>query len=162
MVEKAVATVGRDSRKEAVARVKSSAFAQAHLCRNRGLWGSGGKTTDMSHLLAGSKAMVNKLPLAGQPWRTPHFIANWIVWCTSRRKRRRKGWTPARSNTRNIHLRSTLGYAQEKSGSRTPGFFGTAGPKGGGCRVNFTNVICYNTLGDASLRKVNALDGAHS
>ena len=40
MVAKAVATMGRASRKEAVARAKSSAHAQAHLCKNHGRHGS--------------------------------------------------------------------------------------------------------------------------
>ena len=37
VAEKAFATVGRDSRKDAVARAKSSVHAQADLCRNHGL-----------------------------------------------------------------------------------------------------------------------------
>ena len=41
IVKKAFATAGRDSRKEAAARAKSSAYAEAHLCRNHGLRCSG-------------------------------------------------------------------------------------------------------------------------
>ena len=69
--------------------------------------------------------MVNKLPLTPQPWRTPFIIANCpraAPACSTevmeplyipRRKRHRTSGTPARSNSRKIHLWSTLGYAQE-------------------------------------------------
>ena len=54
-----------------------------------------------------------------------------------------------------VHARVRAG----EIGKHNSRVFGIMGPKGNRRSLNFKNVICHDTLGDASLRRVNALDG---
>ena len=60
VVAKAVATTGRASRKEAVARATSSVYAQAHRRRNQGWYVSGGMAESNNRRKTGSKGMVKQ------------------------------------------------------------------------------------------------------
>ena len=47
-------------------------------------------------------------------------------------------------------------------GEKNTRVFGVTGPKSDSRCLNFKNVVCHDTLGDASLRRVSALDGVPS